>query len=72
MGKTRISFVFHKSVEDEFRSKLQKSDLYSFNGIETEYLWRDSEIVQAFKSMFGKFQTEIKKFRGTGLSEGEQ
>ena len=45
---------------------------YSFNGIETEYLWHDSEIVQAFKSIFGKFQTETKKFRGTGLSEGEQ
>ena len=72
MRKTRISFVFHKRVEDEFRSKLQKSDLYSFNGIETEYLWHDSEIVQAFKSIFGKIQTETKKFRGTGLSEGEQ
>ena len=57
----------------DFKPILTSNGLcYSFNGIETEYLWYDSEIVQSFKSVFGKSQTETKKFRGTGLSEGKQ
>ena len=44
---------------------------HSFNGIETEQAWQDSEIVKSFSTIFGRFETQTKNFRGIGQSEGE-
>ena len=48
---------------------------YSFNGIETSKLWRqtlrDSEIVQAFLTVFGTEEEQTRHFRGVGHSEGK-
>ena len=56
----------------EFQPILTSNGLcHSFNGIQTEQTWYDSEITRAFESIFGKFVTKKKKFRGIGQSEGE-
>ena len=43
---------------------------HSFNGIETANMWFDSEIIQSFNAVFGRFQNLKKQFRGIGPSEG--
>ena len=45
---------------------------HSFNGIETANMWFDSEIIQSFDAVFGRFQNFKKQFRGIGPSEGNQ
>ena len=45
---------------------------HSFNGVETAKMWFDSEIIQSFNTVFGRFQNHKKQFRGIGPSEGNQ
>ena len=43
---------------------------HSFNGIDTEQVWKKSEIVKSFSTIFDSIETQRKKFRGIGPSEG--
>ena len=48
---------------------------HSFNGIETTQVYsqemRETQIMQAFNAVFGTFETQSRKYRGTGHSEGK-
>ena len=57
----------------DFKPILTSNGLcHSFNGIETAKMWFDSEIIQSFNAVFGRFQNLKKQFRGIGPSEGNQ
>ena len=43
---------------------------HSFNGIDTEQTWHDSEIIKSFITIFDRFEMKRKQFRGTGPSVG--
>ena len=44
---------------------------YSFNGIESGMLWKNSKLIQSFNEVFGTYQPTKKLFNGIGQSKGK-